>query len=152
MGFQPLVVMISVLIGFPASGKSTYTERLLDAVTISSDKIREEMYGNEAIQGNPKDVFALVNARAEQAVKDGRDVIIDATNLSVWSRKSYVEIAKKHNISIEAIVFDTPIDVCKARNKIRDRQVPDSVYDKMVPRFQMPTRREGFEKITVVKN
>ena len=48
---------LEILIGIPGSGKSTYAkeehESNSNSVYLSSDKIREELYGNESVQGNP---------------------------------------------------------------------------------------------------
>lgn len=52
--------IVYVLVGCPACGKSTFAKNFdNDTVVISSDAIREELYGNEAIQGNGKEVFGL---------------------------------------------------------------------------------------------
>ena len=45
-----------MLIGIPASGKSTLANELaplINAEILSTDKIREELYKDETIQGNP---------------------------------------------------------------------------------------------------
>lgn len=77
---------LEILIGLPGSGKSTYAkeehESNSNSVYLSSDKIREELYGNESIQGNPVEVFTLMQSRAIEALKSGRDVFYDATNLT----------------------------------------------------------------------
>ena len=53
------VPKLEILIGLPGSGKSTYCKEKRElnsnSVYLSSDKIREELYGNESIQGNPAD-------------------------------------------------------------------------------------------------
>lgn len=77
---------LEILIGLPGSGKSTYAkeehESDSNSVYLSSDKIREELYGNESVQGNPAEVFTLMQSRAIEALKNGRDVFYDATNLT----------------------------------------------------------------------
>ena len=80
------VPKLEILIGLPGSGKSTYCkekrESNSNSVYLSSDKIREELYGNESIQGNPAEVFTLMQSRAIEALKNGIDVFYDATNLT----------------------------------------------------------------------
>ena len=72
------------MIGLSGSGKSTVAEeyaKKYDAKIISSDKIREELYGDENIQGDPNDVFRIVHERIFDLLKSGFSIIYDATNL-----------------------------------------------------------------------
>ena len=137
-----------LLIGLPGSGKSTLAERYAKnrkyVVIVSSDKIREELYGDEATQGDNNKIFSLVRERAEAALKDCKDVIIDATNLTVKDRSAYFDIAKTYDALVTGILFDVPIKECKRRNSKRDRVVPDFVYDKMMKRYEPPQLSEGF--------
>ena len=137
-----------LLIGFPGSGKSTWAERYSTnrnhTVSISSDKIREELYGDEATQGDNNKIFSLVRERAEEALKDCKDVIIDATNMTAKDRSAYFDIAKTYGATVTGILFDIPIEECKRRNSKRDRIVPDFVYDKMTKHYEQPQLSEGF--------
>ena len=137
-----------LLIGFPGSGKSTWAERYSTnrnyTVSISSDKIREELYGDEATQGDNNKIFSLVRERTEKALKDCKDVIIDATNMTVKDRSAYFDIAKTYGATVTGILFDIPVEECKRRNSKRDRVVPDFVYDKMTKRYEQPQLSEGF--------
>ena len=137
-----------LLIGLPGSGKSTWAERFAAnrnyTVIVSSDKIREELYGNEATQGDNNKIFSLVRERAEEALKDCKDVIIDATNMTIKDRSAYFDIAKTYDTTVTGILFDIPVEECKLRNSKRDRVVPDFVYDKMMKRYEHPQLSEGF--------
>lgn len=137
-----------ILIGLPASGKSTWAERYATnrkfTVLISSDSIREELYGDEATQGDNNKIFSLVRERAEEALKEGKDVVIDATNMTIKDRSAYFDIAKTYDATVTGILFDTPVEECKRRNSKRDRVVPDFVYDKMLNRYEEPKLSEGF--------
>lgn len=137
-----------LLIGLPGSGKSTWAERYSKnrkhTVSISSDKIREELYGDEATQGDNNKIFSLVRERAEEALKDCKDVIIDATNMTIKDRSAYFDIAKTYEATVIGILFDIPVEECKRRNSKRDRVVPDFVYDKMMKRYEQPQLSEGF--------
>ena len=66
---------LTLLIGPPGSGKTTYAQRHSEddknIVHLSSDKIRQELYGDEAIQGNPEEVFGLMRARALDCLDKG---------------------------------------------------------------------------------
>ena len=59
-----------LLVGIPGSGKTTYAEKYIkenpNAVHLSSDKIRAELWGNEATQGDNNEVFSLMQSRATE--------------------------------------------------------------------------------------
>lgn len=142
--------MVTVLIGFPASGKSTYAvDKALDGATVlSSDKIREELYGDESVQGNPAKVFSILYGKMEEAINDGAEhIIIDATNINKRDRAKAIEIAKGGNHIVRAVVMDTPIAECIRRNDARERKVPDFVFDRMLRKYEEPTLSEGFDII-----
>ena len=46
---------------------------------------------------------------------------IDATNLTRRDRRPFIELARKHGCEIEALFFDIPLEICKARNASRAR-------------------------------
>ena len=139
--------MVTILIGLPASGKSTYAAEE-GSLVLSSDKIREELYGDESIQGNPAKVFFILYGMMEEAINDGaKHIIIDATNMSKRDRSKAIEIAKGGNHIVRAVVMDTPIAVCVRRNDARERKVPDFVFDRMLRKYEEPTLSEGFDII-----
>jgi predicted kinase len=75
---------------------------------------------------------------------------IDATNLTPKDRRQYVKIAKERGCGIEAIYFDVPLEVCKARNAARGRSVPEAVMHQMAAKITRPTIAEGFDQVHVV--
>lgn len=142
--------MVTLLIGLPASGKSTYATEVKPDLILSSDKIREELYGDESRQGNPAEVFSVLYERMEKAIDNGNGsehIIIDATNMSKRDRSKAIEIAKGGNHIIRAVVMDTPIAVCIRRNDARERKVPDFVFDRMLRKYEEPSLSEGFDII-----
>lgn len=141
-----------ILIGLPASGKSTYAEKIKNnnTIVLSSDSIRKEIYGDESIQGNPKEIFDTLYSRMRLALSENKDVIVDATNINIRDRSLSINIAKEFNSDIEAVVFETPIEECKKRNLKRKRVVPDFVYDRMSNKYEEPTLKEGFNIITTI--
>lgn len=153
------VPKLYILIGLPASGKSTYAKQLSErnnAVIISSDDIRKEWYGSADIQKDNNKVFAYIQKSVVENLIEKRDVIYDATNITLNSRsflKNYRPLLDiRKNIFIEGVVFATPFTECCERNLRRDRVVPSFAMDKMYRRFTPPLINEGFDKISIIKN
>lgn len=142
--------MIIMLVGLPGCGKSTYANTLNDFTVLSSDTIRKEIYGSEDVQSNPKRVFDILYQRMELLLKNGQNVVLDATNIKKCDRKQALAMAKKYNQPIEALVFDLPLSTCLYRNNQRERVAPFEVYERMTKQFEMPTLDEGFIKISII--
>lgn len=141
---------IKVLVGVAGSGKSTWSHSFVETrpnwIILSSDAIREELQTDDNIY-----VFATLRSRLEALLDEGYDVIVDATNVSRKNRRSYVAVAKKHEATIEAVVFATPLEECLRRNANRERVVPEAAIRRMVARWELPTVKEGFNNVIIVK-
>lgn len=123
--------------------KNSYTYHL------SSDAIRKELYGDENIQGNPSDVFALMQDRAIMLLNNGFDVIYDATNITRKDRASI--ITKRPRVAqIECHIIWAPIETCIERDSTRERTVGKEVIDRMLKRFQPVFYDEGINEIKVI--
>lgn len=137
-------------VGLPASGKSSFSKEMVkdrdDIIYLSSDEIRKEVYGNETVQDHPSYIFELMNKRTIEALRDGKHVIYDATNINKKKRKGLLGQLPK---DVEKIVvyFATPYDEVIRRNSERERVVPVEVIDRMYKSLQIPLYSEGWDKI-----
>lgn len=140
-----------ILCGIPGSGKSTYAQSFeeLGWVHLSSDLIRKELYGDESIQGNPNEVFSLMQKRAVDALNNGKSVIYDSTALTRKDRAGIIAACPKF-AKIECKVIWAPIETCIERNAARERTVGKEVIGKMLKRFQFPFYDEGIDEINVI--
>lgn len=81
-------------------------------------------------------------------------IYFDATFTSTHAREPVVQIGKAAGVQVDAVIMNTPLDVCLERNKCRpaDRRVPDEVIERMTNTLigDIPTKREGFDNIEVV--
>ncbi len=115
---------------------------------LSSDTIRLLLADDENDQSIHSRVFAALRYMLVQRLEIGRPVTyIDATHLTREERKPYVQIAREHHAEIEAVFFNTPLDVCLARNRQRSRHVPEDVLKTMAGKLQPPAYDEGFSRI-----
>lgn len=102
-------------------------------------------------QSIPHQVFAALRDLLRRRLELGRPVTyIDATNLAPWERRPYVLLAHLYGAETEALFFDTPLDICIARNRARDRAVPTEVIRELAGRLVPPNVGEGFAKIVVM--
>lgn len=142
-----------LLVGIPGSGKTTYAEKYIkenpNTVHLSSDKIREELWGNEATQGDNNEVFSLMQSRAIDALNNGQGVVYDATNVTRKDRSYIIALCPKF-AKIECHIIWAPIETCIERDAARKRTAGKAVLDRMLKRFQAPYYDEGIDEIIVV--
>lgn len=143
-----------ILVGIPGCGKSTWAEKnLADSFRLlSSDKYREELFGDINDQTHNDEVFKHLYANMVCYLNNNENVCLDATNLTRKSRAKVFNLLKDNHIECEkiAVVFAISEDVCRMRNLERDRTVPDFVIDRMLRQFEIPFLGEGFDKIEFV--
>lgn len=143
-----------LLCGPSGSGKSTYAATLLqrpNTALLSPDELRLELTGDMSNQSKNGFIFnTLLYTRMNGFHNRRVNLVYDATNPAKKDRRPIIEHAKGLGYQIEAHVFRTPIEVCKARNAARTRVVPDEVIDRQFARFAEPTLDEGFSRIVEV--
>lgn len=148
--------VLLVPVGIPGSGKSTYAQRHRkewgnDVTVVSTDRIRAELYGDPGIQGDNQEVFARAYQKAEAALRRGRSVYFDATNLTPAYRLVLLYRLAPYAGRCVALYFRVPLEVCKRRNRRRARVVPEDVLERMAGQLTAPTRDEGFDQIVVLR-
>ena len=140
-----------MLVGLAGSGKSTYAkENFSNCIILSSDSIREELYGDASIQGDNNKIFNILHSRAVKNLKEGKDIVYDATNLSMKRRMSFL---KQINHLVDekcCYVFITPYEECIHRQTLRERKVPAEVIMHQLKQFQCPDFYEGWDKVELI--
>jgi len=158
---------VIILIGVPASGKTSLAEQMLRAANqtgdrhsrslthgqtqlISPDRIRAKLYGSEAIQGDWTEIWAQVQQDFTNAAKSQQSVIYDATNYKREYRQNIISLAREHGFtSITGIWLNVPLWICLSRNETRDRVVPEDIVVDMYRTlaYHPPILAEGFDRI-----
>jgi len=151
-----LTAELTVLMGIPASGKSTIVSDMLlgvDYEVVSPDQIRQELTGNRGDQSRNDRVFQLAHGQVLNALGDGLDVLFDATNVTASARNALLEIAGRVSAKTTLIILRTPFEVCLERNAYRTKYiVPESVMFLMHERFVRSLSEIGYEDWNTIIN
>jgi len=90
----------------------------------------------------------------------GKSVVIDNTNPDADTRKTYIELAKKHNYPSRCFLFDVTKDMAFHLNELRkannqrkhsSNSVADVIIHTWFKRLQKPTKAEGFTEVEVIE-
>lgn len=138
-----------MLCGLVASGKSTLAEELSDrddTVLISSDSIREELIDDVNDQSKNSEVFNEMRVRTIEALKNGKSVIYDSTNINRKRRKGLLQQLPKDVYKV-VVYMNTPYDIILKQNQNRNRIVPEHVIKKMYKTMHIPIYSEGWDNV-----
>lgn len=138
-----------LLVGIPASGKSTLAKKLIAKgfTCLNADTIRKELWGDPMDQREPEKVFGILYQHLEECLSKDMDVVVDNTNLNKKQRKPILDRARKFGYTdIQLWLLDVPLDVCLERNEAREHKVPDHVISDLyliLNRQGRPQKTEG---------
>lgn len=121
-----------------------------DYIVHSSDKLREEMYGDNYDDADNSKVFEELHRRILEDLKM-HSVIYDATNLVKKRRVHFLKGVPKH-VYKTCIMFLKTYEKCLKDNSKRENSVPDEVITRMRKVFSPPMYHEGFNEIRVVQD
>lgn len=141
-----------MLVGLPGSGKSTFAKELSiieNAVVLSSDQIREEMFSDVSNQESPDLIFGEMNRRANNLLSKKKNVIYDATNLNRKRRKHLIRFVIRSDKKC-VYYMNEHIDTIKKRNGNRTRKVDDYVIKRMYKNLQIPILNEGWNEVNYI--
>lgn len=145
-----------VLVGVPASGKSTWVKNqdwAKHIPVVSTDRFVEEHAAKEG--KTYSDVFdgympVAVRLMANQVLicqANKKDIIWDQTSTSVATRAKKIRMLPEYRKI--AVVFPTPpIDELQKRLASRPgKEIPWEVVQHMIDNWEHPTIEEGFDEI-----
>jgi len=142
--------MITVLMGCPAAGKTTWV--------MKNKEGSEHIYSTEAMRINREmDVNRFmhhIRTKAALEASKGHSVIADGTHTIDLHRRFWLNVAKKHDQQTRLIVFDTALHIALGFNSMRLHPAPSKVVRDHWKRCQMAMRKidgEGWNSIEIIK-
>lgn len=145
------MIKFIMMVGIPGSGKSSVAAEIVQeerGIVVSSDNIREELFGNASNMGKNGVIFGEMLKRSLKELEKGKSVIYDATNIRRSERKSLLKKFDKYYK--ECYFINVSLEEALKRNFSRNRQVPEEVIVKMFERLQSPEVTEGWDNIIVI--
>lgn len=131
MATQP---KLEVLKGLPASGKSYYAKQLEEQgwVRTNKDTIRLS-FENYKQKRDEKKVVKERNRQIIEALEQGKNVVVDDTNLNPVHIKDLSAIAREYNaeFTVNDSFLKVPLAECIERDKHREASVGENVIRKM---------------------
>jgi predicted kinase len=124
---------------------------------VSRDEIRFSIVNeDEEYFSKEKKVFSEFINQIKSYLKDGYDVIADATHLNIKSRAKLLRALGDSikNVELVAFVLRPPVETSLLQNSYREgtrAYVPPTVVHNMYCAFQMPIEEEGFDEIVIIK-
>jgi bifunctional polynucleotide phosphatase/kinase len=129
--FKPNNREMIIMVGCPASGKSTISEFLknkFNYIIINQDTMKtiEKCFKNATLE-----------------MSRNNSIIIDATNPSIEKRKKWIDLAKKHKYNVRIILMNTSVELSRHNNLYRsyvtDRKiVPCIAYNIYKSKYVYP--------------
>ncbi|XP_068097427.1 bifunctional polynucleotide phosphatase/kinase [Hyperolius riggenbachi] len=134
---------VVVTVGFPGAGKSTFIKEHLVP--------KGYAYANRDTLGS----WQKCVAACEEAVKNGKSIVIDNTNPDVESRGRYISCAQKAGVTVRCFLFTATIELAKHNNRFREMtykgkghvSVNDMIINSYKSKFVAPSVNEGFSEV-----
>lgn len=141
-----------VLIGPAGSGKTTWARTHFAAnEVVSADALRAMVGSGEADLDASVDAFAVLDTIVAARLRRGLTTVVDALGLDAPRRRAVVDLARAAGLTCVAVVFRTALDVCRARNRTRDRPVPAPALRSQHRRTaEIDLTADGFDDVLTV--
>lgn len=133
---------VLILKGLPASGKSTFARKLIDEnkgmwKRLNKDELRAMLDNSGHSTANEKFVERVRDMMLVEALKEGKHVVIDDTNLSERPIERIRQVVQRYikdtreQVKIEFKEMETSLEEALARDEIREKKVGRDVIMRM---------------------
>ena len=117
-----------VLVGPAGAGKSAWAAaHFRPEQIVSSDALRALVGVSGDDQRAGTDAFAVLDLVLDRRLARRLLTVVDTLGLDPGRRAAYVALAHRHQVRCHAVLFDTPAEACRARNRSRAQPVPARV-------------------------
>jgi predicted kinase len=132
---------VTLLSGLPASGKDTWlAANAGDTEVISLDDLRAEFEIDPSEAQGP--VIAAARERARAALRAGRAMIWNATNISRKIRGPLIDLFAAYRAKVRIVYLETSERELRRRNADRTRPVPEKALTRMLDHWEVPDLTE----------
>jgi predicted kinase len=137
---DPLPPEVVILIGLPASGKSSFFRERFSAshVHVSKDNFPKH---RQPAKRQEREI--------REALQAGQSVVVDNTNVSPEERAAVITIAREFGAWVAGYRFPPDVRACRERNQKREStaRVPVVALYTAAKRYREPTLAEGFDEL-----
>ncbi len=144
-----------VLCGPAGSGKSTFAaRRFAETNIVSSDRCRAMICDDENDQTINRDTFDLFHYILQKRMLLDRFCVADSVALKSYARQNLRGLSRRFGYYGCLLIFNTPPEVCIARDSQRARQVGESViryHDGLLASTLREAPGEGWELIQILR-
>ena len=153
-------VEVVLMVGISGSGKSTFAKQNFpNHVHMSLDDIRtwDSVYRQEILDrhsspsiDSPRMERKIEKILITEALEDGKDVVVDDTNLTRKIRHEHVSRGWLYGAKVNVVFFDNA-ERAHEQNKNRPKPLDEGVLYTQHKFLERPSRSEGFGYVKVVK-
>jgi predicted kinase len=136
---------VLVLVGLPASGKSTFSSELLlkepgQWVRSNKDSLREMAHASRWSGGNEKFILKLRDQIILMALEDGKHVIVDDTNFGKHIDHIKELVKGLATVEVNDSFLQVSVEECIRRDSLRPKSVGKGVILEMYRKYvEVPT-------------
>lgn len=132
--------MMSAIAG---SGKDTYIKTHLNHLpVISLDDIRKEYHIKPTDKVGNGHAVQIAKERAKEYMRKHESFVWNATNITRQMRSQLIDLFESYKGRVHIVYIEVPYVMLKAQNNNREEALPDDAIERMIRKWEPPTRKE----------
>lgn len=148
--FEKFTCDVTLMSGLPGAGKDHWMDHhAIGMDVISLDAIRLEL---RVAPSDPQgEVLNRARELAKQNLREGRNFVWNATNLSRHVRGECIRLFNDYGARVRIVYVEVPVDRLFSQNRARRRKVPEGVIERLLDRWEVPDITEAHSVEWVVE-